>query len=672
MLLAGKQLDLKKRWPIVAAWVVVGVLSYLTLDGFYAGFLGMVEKPTLASRRYLVYLGICTLAALVWLVGLWLALIPRPMNGWRALRGGLARLPRVLRRGAAILLLAAPTIVFLFTAFGHQTFGYWFYLGCMLAAAGLAALVWAPAAALKRWLLVYAGAVCAAGAFFAAGGWLNNVTGYPFSLNWSEGNRFWDFSMLFGKDRYITMDDKPIFTFISVGRQFLWALPFLFPGVTITLMRLWDASLWIWPPLLLGWLVIVDLPADRRLRPWKLVFVVWAFLFLAQGPIYAPLVVSAILTVVGLRQKKLGWGIFWLILASYYAFISRWTWLYAPGLWAGSMALLEVREPGLQRRHWPALVRPLALGLAGLFGGQGLPPLVNWFVSTVLNAPQFMTTFDPVTKASRQPLVWERLWPNNTYHPGIVLGFLWAFIPLALVLIALWRTRNWRGNWLQLVGVLFPGLAFWGVGMIASTKIGGGSNLHNLDMFWIFMVLVAGWALKNLLQRNPAWLPARPAMLAFFCLALTGPTSYAAQYNAALSLPPQQIIDHSLEIIRTETAKALERGPVLYMDQRQLLTFDFVQNVPLMPEYEKKYLMDQAMEGNPKYFERFYQDLAAHRFTLIVSEPLRANYISEGADRNFSDENNAWVKWVSEPVLKYYRPLVTMDEVGVQLLVPIE
>jgi hypothetical protein len=110
------------------------------------------------------------------------------------------------------------------------------------------------------------------------------------------------------------------------------------------------------------------------------------------------------------------------------------------------------------------------------------------------------------------------------------------------------------------------------------------------------------------------------------------------------------------------------KGEVLFLDQRQLLTFEAVEGVPLVPEYEKKYLMDQAMAGNLTYFQGFYQDLVNKRFALIVSEPLFKSY--DDAFDPFSEENNAWVKWVSEAVLCYYTPEKTYKEVRVQLLVP--
>lgn len=103
------------------------------------------------------------------------------------------------------------------------------------------------------------------------------------------------------------------------------------------------------------------------------------------------------------------------------------------------------------------------------------------------------------------------------------------------------------------------------------------------------------------------------------------------------------------------------------MDQRQLLTFGYVKAIAFVPEYEKKYMMDQAMAGNGEYFLPYYQDLARKRFALIVTEPLKVNLKENGV---FSEENDAWVVWVSAPTLCFYEPIMTDKSVGVQMLVP--
>jgi hypothetical protein len=133
-------------------------------------------------------------------------------------------------------------------------------------------------------------------------------------------------------------------------------------------------------------------------------------------------------------------------------------------------------------------------------------------------------------------------------------------------------------------------------------------------------------------------------------------------------LPLQQDVDDALQTIQEEVDGAKAHGEILFMDQRQLLTFGNISGVTLVPEYEKKRMMDEALSENSSYFEPFYTDLAAHRFSLIVSEPLHTPV--KDSSYQFGEENNAWVKWVSNPVLCYYEEVDTIKEVGVQLLVP--
>jgi hypothetical protein len=133
-------------------------------------------------------------------------------------------------------------------------------------------------------------------------------------------------------------------------------------------------------------------------------------------------------------------------------------------------------------------------------------------------------------------------------------------------------------------------------------------------------------------------------------------------------LPPQEEVNEILQTIRAEVAARKTQGEVLFMDQRQLLTFGYVKDVPFVHEYEKKILMNAAMGAEASYFAPFYADLEAGRFSLIVSEPLRAPV--KDSNYQFGEENNAWVAWVVEPVLCYYQEIQTFRSAQIQLLVP--
>jgi hypothetical protein len=659
---------MKKRFLPFVGCVLAGFVLALPLQDFYLHFILLGNAPSLHSKRLLAFL-ICLAGLLaVWGYALWLTWHEKKPHWLESVQVLLERAPFYARLAGVLVLACLPAYLFIYSSFGLFQFGYWFRLSVLAAAALAITFILQPRLASLNWLLVLAAAVGLAASVFAAASWTSRVVDFPFPLSWSEGNRLWDYSVAFGSSRYLNPTVQPIFTFISSGRQFLWALAFLIPNATIWGVRLWDAVTWILFPLLLGFTLVFRRKGGPADWLWKIGFIVWVFLFLSQGPIYATLIVSAILVMIAVRQRRLGLSLALVILAGYYANLSRWTWTYAPGLWAGMLALLDETDPGFRKDQWKQLVRPVSLGLAGYIGGQFMPPLITWIQGGQAGSAAVSLLIDPSRGLSRQPLLWDRLFPNSTYTPGILLGTLWAALPVVVLLLWLALKGTWKVNFWQAAGILVPSLAFLGVGLVASTKIGGGSNLHNLDMFWVALVLVAGWAWKDLVYACTHAKLTRKLGIVLVSVVLISPAMYAIQYGSPLVLPPEEQVQAALTSIRQNVASGQQSGPVLFLDDRQLLTFGEVTNVPLVVEYEKKYLMDQAMADNADYFKQFNKDLAAHRFTMIITEPLALNH--KDLENNFSQENNAYVHWVTSPLMCYYQPKITFNEVSTQILVP--
>ena len=536
---------------------------------------------------------------------------------------------------------------------------------------------------------------------------LVNVVDYPFSLTWSEGNRFWDYSLLFGRQRYLIPPAQEPSAFIDQGRQFLWGLAFLLPGLTIWQMRLWNAFLLTVPYAVLGWIVFRGVKGRPELR---LLAGLWCMAFLAQGPIYTPLILSACL--VGLAWLAPFWVSLPLVaLAGYYANISRFTWMFAPALWGGMIALGDTNLHPNGSRRWVYLAAT-AFILAGLIGGVILPnrldvgkqfgeffqPLQEDSATPVLSEPitadeislavgsgEVITNSDQAPdkngKASifslagisqrltSQPLLWQRLLPNPTFGPGILLALFTAAGPLIILCLYLYKTGAWKLNRLGLIAILTPMVAFLVVGLVISTKIGGGSNLHNLDLFLVGLVFVAALAWKaggsdffEHLNSSRPWIQAWVVLMMFLL-------SYKPLMNALpLDLPEAPEIEKALKRIHRYTADALPQGDILFIDQRQLLTFGKITDVPLVSDYEKKYLMEQAMSDNQSYFSSFYQDLANKRFSLIIVSPQFMK--TKGDQYSFGEENDAWVKWVSRALLCYYKSYDIQLKVKIKFLIP--
>jgi len=505
-----------------------------------------------------------------------------------------------------------------------------------------------------------------AGSIFAFADYMHGAVSYPFSLSWSEGNRIWDYSVFYGRRLYIYPAGKNIPAYIDKGRQSLWGLPFLLPGVSIRMVRIWSGLVFTVPYAILGWFLFYD-KKEKSLR-W-LFLGLWAFLFLNQGPIYTPLVLAAII-VVGARQTATLLAFLLIAIAGYYAQYSRSTWLFAPAMWAGMIALVEKQPHKVVtlKQRW---FRAVTLVVGGLAGGVVVPELVKRARSTAQGfaGSGLITQQGLAETVGRQPLLWDRLWPNPTNPLGIILGLLLAVGPLIVLLLIYTVRKKWILDLWQKMALLGGLAAFLVVGLVASVKIGGGNNLHNLDMFLIGVLITAALAwesgAKNWLDSHAkrAWW-----VEVFILAAVLYPAMQPMLKIQTFILPDANETRQVLEKVRDYVVQGNQDGKVLFIDQRQLLTFGLVEPIPLVPEYEKKRMMDMAMANDAGYFEGFYEDLAKHRFSMIISEPLRVTF--QGGEFEFGNENDAWVKWVSIPVLCYYEPVETYPVFGTQILVP--
>jgi hypothetical protein len=557
-----------------------------------------------------------------------------------------------LRWPLVILIALVPIVYFLYTDLGGIITGPYLRLLALLVTGSLIAILTTTGDShLIRWTNFFLGITVTASMFYCAS-FLVSVNNYPFSLSWSEGNRLYDYSIPLGRNRYLYTGELNI-PYNAPGRYLLWGILFAIPNSPIWMHRLWNVILSTLPYIVLGYLLI---RWSAYKNSGKLVYTLWVFLFLSQGPIYTPLLLSAIVVIMTVRSRKPLLSLAGVAIAGYYASASRWTWLPASAAWATLILLsdFEIDKNANWFRNFLRLVP------VGLIAATGL--LAGGLANPKLFSPKQLTS----NVAFNQPLLWYRLLPSPTYPEGILLGLLFAVGPLLALIIWLIASKRWNPSWLQQLACAGACLGFLVVGLTASVKIGGGNNLHNLDMLLVTLVLISGLVLRERVDLSGKTWPI-PAQ-ALLALILLIPAWQVMRQGSPLELPPPKTVTEDLDLLNNKLNKAQRTGEVLFIDQRQLLTFNYIKGITLVSDYEKKYLMDQAMAGNAAYFESFYRDLARQRFSMIVSEPLYTNV--QDPSYSFQEENNAWVKWIASPLLCYYAPVMTLPEVRVQLLVP--
>ncbi len=509
---------------------------------------------------------------------------------------------------------------------------------------------------------------------------LPEISNYPFSLGWSEASRYYYASLYLGEKIY---GFQVPFSILHPSRYLMQAVPFLLSNSPLWLHRAWQVLLWLVTSGLTGWLV-ARRAARNQSRLVRMVLAAGAMLFLFQGPVYYHLLMMVILVLWGFNRLHPWRTLVVVLLASLWAGISRVNWLPVPGLLAAAMYFLEVPycSNNISRDETGGRLKSLVQGYFGYL----IPP-VAWTMLGSITAWGSQQAYqvisgNPTTyfgSSFSSDLLWYRLLPNPTYPLGILPSALLVSVPvfalMVLRLMPIWRNFHW----LRLLGLgAILGVLFGG-GVVVSVKIGGGSNLHNLDAYLVLLLVIGSYVWFSFIpdknsedqgivirsmgrwgtQMYPWAVGIAAAVPLLFTLSAGGPWPQRDAEAAAADLA----------MLRQAAQQAVTNGgKVLMINQRHLLTFGELPGVPLEADYELVFLMEMAMAGNPEYLEVFHKDLQDHRYDLIIAEPLNVQY--QGRAHSFGEENDAWVTQVSAPLLCYYQPLKSLETAGVVLYVP--
>jgi len=503
-------------------------------------------------------------------------------------------------------------------------------------------------------LLSFVAVLLFQGVLFRVWGMFNVVTDFPFTINYSETSRFYYGSLVFSRSLYGM--DLPLST-LHPSRYLLQAIPFIIPGLPLWAHRLWQALLWFMLTGTSAWL----LARHMRFSFGYLTVIVaaWGFVYFLQGAVYYHLQVCVIIILIGYSAQRPRQTLLAVILSSLWAGISRVNWFPVPAMLAIALYLLE--EPvSISKGLWQYLKLPMLWTVTSLTAFLSQVLYVFWSGNSS-NVSDFGSSFT-------SNLIWSRLLPNVTYPLGVVPGILIVSTPLFIVLF--YVVKRHRTNWhfirpLGLLAMLFT--LFLG-GLIVSTKIGGGADIHNMDAFMILLAIIACCFFANRVAlENTAnvWgnIPVWVILLAVFT-----PVTFSLQ-----NVQPRFSYDHAqaqkdLITLQTVIKKTQnQNGEILFISERQLIMFHMIGNIKLTPEYEIVTLMEMAMSGNQAYLDRFHKDLARHRFALIITNTQR---VVKKANEPFAEENNAWIDSISRPLLCYYQRSLTLESSNTLILVP--
>jgi len=494
------------------------------------------------------------------------------------------------------------------------------------------------------------------------------VSSNPFSIGYSEAGRHYYASLFFAEKLYGMKLPLP---FLHPSRYLLLSIPFLVDGLPLWFHRFWQAFLWF--ALTLG--ATYSIAWRMMLQGWmKVLVTVWGFLFFLQGAVYYHLQVAVILILVGVNLEsgsllprsdvkanqsigKTGGfqkALLFIVLASIWAGISRVNWFPVPAMLA---IALYVLESPLNSKGWKYWITPAVWGIVGVASA-----LISQFVYIQISGNADISGFG---SSFTSQLIWGRLLPNETFPLGIIPGILLVSAPLLVALYQMTRGKMKSIHplrWVALLGILC--ILFVG-GAIVSTKIGGGGDLHNMDAFIVMLsvVAMAFWANQARAENEPepiwgqvSWSVVTAALLIPLWFAIRH-IGFYPKYDSSITDQDIQLLQESLQ----------SDGEILFITERQLITFDYLHGMALVPEYEQSELMEMAMSRNQPYLENYYDDLHNRRFALVVAEDQKFTEQKQGA---FTEENVAWVRYVGAPLLCNYKPVVDLISNNIQVFEP--
>jgi hypothetical protein len=503
-----------------------------------------------------------------------------------------------------------------------------------------------------KWHLLYVLTVLVQGIIYQIYGHLRIVTDYPFSIGYSEAGRHYYASLFYAKSLYDLTLPLP---FLHPTRYFLMSLPFLLNGLPLWFHRLWQVFLWI------GLTAVSSSLLVRRLSlkgGMQFFMAAWAFLYFFQGAVYYHLHICVIIILAGVSTRHPWRSVVSIILASIWAGVSRVNWFPVPAILAIAIYLLETSFVGKGWRYWFA---PFLWGVSGL-----LAAVISQFIYISISGNADVRSFG---SSFTSDLLWDRLLPNETFPMGILLGIALVSAPLIVAFIQMVYGKFSRIHlfrWAALFALLF--VLFLG-GLIVSVKIGGGADLHNMDAFLVLLALIVTSFLAGQVAAegvaDPVWGQLHwPIIIVAFLI----PIGFAISQIGFLPRYDHVNVEKDIQKLQKAASAAVEGGgEVLFVTERQLLTFKILKDIPLIPDYEQSELMEMAMSGNREYLTAFYSDLKQHRFTIIIAEEQKFTLQKKGA---FIEENNAWVRYVGAPILCAYKPVESLTSANVQVFVP--
>ncbi len=486
------------------------------------------------------------------------------------------------------------------------------------------------------------------------GKYLLYINDYPLSLGWSETSSYYYASTFLSKFLY---GKKLMLPYRHHSRYLLLIFPFLISNAPIWIHRLWENSLWIITPLLTSYLLLrrLNLKITYKVILWFIGIV----LFILQGPIYYHLLLIPICIFWLFDSQKFWRSLFLVIVLSAWAAISRVNWIPVPGFLAAMLYLME--RPVTEHKDKISSIYKYLLFPSGWVLIGGITGILTRFLLPILFKVEKTILYTDFNST----LLWYRLLPNPTYRLGILLGSVLVSLPGFYFIFKFYKARSRLYNILRVIGICIILLVFFLGGLIVSIKIGGSSNLHNMDAYLLFLAVSVVYLYFNFVGTDnrdtfilPQW-----ALMSLILI----PIIYVSGFSRPIPELDHEKADETIRVLqRTINEFSRHENDVLLMTEHQLFTFNYLSGLEQKTIYEKTFVMEMAMSENYPVLKQYWDDFQNQKFSVIIGEKMSSGH-SVG---QYAKENYYFIEHIADHLRCYYKKHENLPINSIEIYIP--
>jgi hypothetical protein len=246
---------------------------------------------------------------------------------------------------------------------------------------------------------------------------------------------------------------------------------------------------------------------------------------------------------------------------------------------------------------------------------------------------------------------------------------------MLVIMLMFFKKNQGKIHWIRKTAIGILIFLFLLGGIVVSSKIGGGNNLHNFDGYLILLMICDLYFVINGVQGDKklegiGMDALRRIVLIGICLQAGWIVLYLPGLSDLKTLSSAEAeVDHIQGLV--DTVKNNDQRPVLFIYQTQLIATKTIKGALPVANMDNVALQDFAISNSPSLLSDYYEGISKQTWSMILMPPIFSENI-KNAGFVFGEENNAWITYIAKPLLCSYHSVEQSLDFDYEIFLPTE